>query len=91
MQIKPISFSEVNREHFFGDMSEVFLKINDILKEEWRGLILDINELDLNLDSKWSTDGSVMEVVKAYRSAGWSVALKKDEDNYFTLIFGEQE
>ena len=91
MQIKPISFSEVNREHFFGDMSEVFLKINKILKEEWRGLTLEIKESNLNLDSKWSSNGFVGEITKAYSDAGWNLSLKKDEWNYYTLIFKEQE
>ena len=90
MQIKPITFSEVNREYFLGDMSEVFLKINKILKEEWRGIALEINEIDLNLNFRWSNDGYAIEVVKAYIDAGWNVTAKEDEDNYLTLLFKEQ-
>ena len=91
MQIKLISFSEVDREYHFGDMSEVFLKINKILKEEWRGNPLEIDEFNLNLESKWFSDGSVEGIVKAYKDVGWNVTTKQDEHEYTTLIFKEQE
>jgi len=91
MQIKPISFNEVDRGYFFGDMSEIFLKINNFLKKEWRGLTLEINEFNLNLVSKWSSDGSVGEIVKAYRDVGWDLVIELDDNNYYTLIFKEQK
>lgn len=91
MQIKPISFGEVNREYFFGDMSEVFLKINNILKEEWRGYVVEIDEFNINIDSKWFSDDSLKEIVKSYNDVGWNVTTKEDQENYVTLIFKEQE
>ena len=91
MQIKPISFNKVDREYHLGDMSEVFLRINNILKEEWRGYVVEIDEFNLHLDSKWFSDDSLKEIVKAYNNVGWSVIAKEDEHNYVTLIFKEQE
>ena len=91
MQIKPISFCEVNREYFFGDTSEVFLKINNILKEEWRGHVVEIDEYNISLDSKWFSDDALKEIVKAYNDVGWNVTTKQDEHDYVTLIFKEQE
>ena len=91
MQIKPISFDRVDREYHLGDMSEVFLKINSILKEEWRGYVVEIDESNTSLDSKWFFDDSLKEIVKAYNNVGWSVITKEDEHNYVTLIFKEQE
>ena len=91
MQIKPISFDRVDREYHLGDMSEVFLKINNILKEEWRGHVVEIDEYNTSLDSKWFSDDALKEIVKAYNDVGWTVTTKQDEHDYVTLIFKEQE
>ena len=91
MQIKPVSFSKVDREYHLGDMSEVFLKINNILKEEWRGYVVEMDEFNLHLDPKWFSDDALKEIVKAYNDVGWSVTTKEDPENYVTLIFKEQE
>lgn len=91
MEIKPISFNKVDREYHLGDMSEVFLKINNILKEEWRGCVVEIEQWGNGIDCKWFSDDALKEIVKAYNDVGWSVTTKEDEHNYITLIFKGQE
>ena len=91
MQIKPISFDRVDREYHLGDMSEAFLKINNILKEEWNGYLVEINQWDDEIDYRWFSDDALKEIVKSYSDVGWSVTTKSDEHDYVTLIFKGQE
>ena len=91
MQIKPISFREVDREYHLGDMSEVFLKINNLLREEWRGCVVEIEQWRVGIDHKWFSHDSLKEIVKAYIDVGWNVSTKGDEYDCVTLIFEEQE
>ena len=91
MQIKPISFDKVDREYHLGDMSEAFLKINNILKEEWNGYVVEIEQWGNGIDCKWFSDDALKEIAKSYRNVGWNVTTKEDPENYVTLIFKEQE
>ena len=90
MQIKPISFSEVDREYHFGDISEVFLKINNILRECWNGYLVEIEQWGNEIHHKWFSEDSLKQIVKAYSDVGWNVTTKEDQENYVTLIFKEQ-
>ena len=91
MQIKPISFNKIDREYHLGDVSEAFLKIYNILKEEWNGYLVEINQWDDEIDYRWFSDDALKEIVKSYSDAGWNVTTKEDDYGYVTLIFKEQE